>query len=401
MGWTVQAHGVDGPWAVEVYLISKDFRKGFREKSLPGGQSVGLWRTVRGSMADSPLLTSKLDRTVCSSGRPGGRSAACLRTVRRAQADSPPGPTGTSNSCWLRVLPVEFKRGQSVRSSRTVCEVRIFDITASNGKGEYKYSEPRLGGSFLALYTETWRHSELASRSCKIRWEKHPRAFVKVVGGSEIYNCPIHHFVHLYSSFWRFLRSNRSTVKRFWADCTLRRDVARRASPPRRSGRARAFPRCPRLPQAARAPRRVGIRPYRMSRRIVTGRTPWTAGPSAVVRSRAYRGTPSVHWVLAGTRVTYKGGRHPPLALNPLTMRHRSAMVCHGGRRWNQYFPRFFHQTTTPAPSSSPTGARRTSLAAVVAPLHRNRARRGRQPPSPPQDPAGAPTGPSSSRNRA
>jgi hypothetical protein len=41
------------------------------------------------------------------------------------------------------------------------------------------------------------------------------------------------------------------------------------ALPPRRPGRARAFPRRPRLPQAAHAPRRVGIRPCRTSRRTV------------------------------------------------------------------------------------------------------------------------------------
>jgi hypothetical protein len=31
------------------------------------------------------------------------------------------------------------------------------------------------------LFTKTWRHSKLASRFCKICWEKHHRAFVKVV----------------------------------------------------------------------------------------------------------------------------------------------------------------------------------------------------------------------------
>jgi hypothetical protein len=46
------------------------------------------------------------------------------------------------------------------------------------------------------LFTGTWRHSKLARRSCKIRWEKHPRVFVKVVEGSEIYNFLIHHLVH-------------------------------------------------------------------------------------------------------------------------------------------------------------------------------------------------------------
>jgi hypothetical protein len=36
-------------------------------------------------------------------------------------------------------------------------------------------------------FTETWRHSKLASRSCKNHWEKHLWAFVKVVEDSEIY----------------------------------------------------------------------------------------------------------------------------------------------------------------------------------------------------------------------
>jgi hypothetical protein len=66
---------------------------------------------------------------------------------------------------------------------------------------------------------------------CKIRWEKHPTAFVKVEEGSEIYNFPIHHFVHFYSKFLRKTRSNRST--------------------PTRLSRTR---RAARLPEAARAP---------------------------------------------------------------------------------------------------------------------------------------------------
>jgi hypothetical protein len=48
-------------------------------------------------------------------------------------------------------LPLEFKCGQSVRASRTVREVRVFDIAVINGKGEYKYSMPGMGESILAL----------------------------------------------------------------------------------------------------------------------------------------------------------------------------------------------------------------------------------------------------------
>jgi hypothetical protein len=46
------------------------------------------------------------------------------------------------------------------------------------------------------LFAEPWRHSKFVSNLCKIRREKHPGAFVKVVEGSEIYNFRIHHSVH-------------------------------------------------------------------------------------------------------------------------------------------------------------------------------------------------------------
>jgi hypothetical protein len=52
----------------------------------------------------------------------------------------------------------------------------------------------------------------LARCSCKIRWEKHPRAFVKVVEGSEIYNFPIHHLVHFYFKIGRKPQANRGTL---------------------------------------------------------------------------------------------------------------------------------------------------------------------------------------------
>jgi hypothetical protein len=86
--------------------------------------------------------------------------------VRGLPADGPRGPGGRSVGSWLTVrpvqratltttdfafLPLEFKRGQSVRPYRTVREVRVFDITASNGKEEYKYSMPGLGELLLAL----------------------------------------------------------------------------------------------------------------------------------------------------------------------------------------------------------------------------------------------------------
>jgi hypothetical protein len=82
------------------------------------------------------------------------------------------------------------------------------------------------------LFTETCRHSMLASRFCKIRGEKHPRAFVKVVEGSEIYNFSNHHLVHFYSNIWSFRRSNSGAVSQGRVSrrhAAPRRDVARRA----------------------------------------------------------------------------------------------------------------------------------------------------------------------------
>jgi hypothetical protein len=88
------------------------------------------------------------------------------RTVRGLPAGGPRGPSEQSAGSWRTIrpaqrapltvvdfafLPLEFKRGQSVRASRTVRKVRVFDITASNGKGEYIYSMPGLGQLLLAL----------------------------------------------------------------------------------------------------------------------------------------------------------------------------------------------------------------------------------------------------------
>jgi hypothetical protein len=62
------------------------------------------------------------------------------------------------------------------------------------------------------LFTETEWHSKFGSNLCKIRGEKHPKAFVRVVEGSEVYKFPIHHFVHFYLKFWKISCSNRGTA---------------------------------------------------------------------------------------------------------------------------------------------------------------------------------------------
>jgi hypothetical protein len=71
---------------------------------------------------------------------------------------------------------------------------------------------------------------------------KTPYAFVKVVGGSEIYNFPIHHFVHFYSTFGSFAQQGP------WARSE--------------AGRRRATSRLPHRTEA-RAPRRPLPRAHR------------------------------------------------------------------------------------------------------------------------------------------
>jgi hypothetical protein len=113
------------------------------------------------------------------------------------------------------------------------------------------------------LVTETWRHSKFGSNLCKIRGEKHYMAFVKVVEGSEIYNFPIHHFVHFYSKFLRKTCSKRGTSTRSRAGRRRVPVPVPRRSGPRTLSPGRSFP----MPRASRdipnpaptaRPRRIG-----------------------------------------------------------------------------------------------------------------------------------------------
>jgi hypothetical protein len=91
------------------------------------------------------------------------------------------------------------------------------------------------------LFTEKWRHSKFGCDLCKIRWEKHCRAFVKVVEGSEIYNFPIHHSVHFSCKI-----SRKTVFKTAKLCCT---------------GACRAATSC-RAPERARARRATSATPY-------------------------------------------------------------------------------------------------------------------------------------------
>jgi hypothetical protein len=126
-------------------------RFGFRENSLPGGQSVGLRRMVRYLPRNqTELCVARVDR---ANGlrHTRGQSAWPRRTVRGVLADCPPGQRAPLTVVDFAFLPLEFKHGQSARASRTVRKVRIFHITVCNGKGDYKYSMPVLGEPLLAL----------------------------------------------------------------------------------------------------------------------------------------------------------------------------------------------------------------------------------------------------------
>jgi hypothetical protein len=135
VGRTVRALGVDGPRAFEVYFKSEVFGKDFREKIASG-------QTVRGSTVNSPKLTlihterctTRELRADCPRG-PGRRSARSWRTIRLVQR-------ATLTAVDFAFLPLEFKCGQSVRALRTVREVRVFDITACNGKGSINTPSP-------------------------------------------------------------------------------------------------------------------------------------------------------------------------------------------------------------------------------------------------------------------
>jgi hypothetical protein len=88
-----------------------------------------------------------------------------------SQYESCPVFRGTQLSCWV-AFQIEWKRMKNLVNCQQL------------------------------MFTGMWWHSKFGCNLCKICWEKHPRAFVKVVEGSEIYNFLIHHFVHFYSIFW-------------------------------------------------------------------------------------------------------------------------------------------------------------------------------------------------------
>jgi hypothetical protein len=93
---------------------------------------------------------------------PRGQSAGSWRTVRPAQRSVLP-------AVDFAILPLEFKRGQSARASRTVREVRVLPITASNGKGEY-ILQARGWRASLATLKGLYSLVELSLSSLSLTW---------------------------------------------------------------------------------------------------------------------------------------------------------------------------------------------------------------------------------------
>jgi hypothetical protein len=181
------------------------------------------------------------------------------------------------------------------------------------------------------LFTGTWRHSKFGSVLCKIRGEKHYTAFVKVVEGSEIYNFPIHHFVHFYSKFLRNTHSKRGTSTRSRAGRAAaapapRADVRPLTFGPWTVSPGRSFP-------MTRAHRDISnLAPAARPRRARP------SGPSAsTCQARLPRSVHALRGSPAHTRSTpeamcpvvapaYKG--HAPAGLSTAVARRRSARAC-------------------------------------------------------------------------
>jgi hypothetical protein len=132
-------------------------------------------------------------------------------------------------------------------------------------------------------------------------------AFVKVVGGSEIYNFRIQSFVHLYSKNWSFSISNTCTLSR----CRPERSRAPSAfAPEATAGRGNPPSQATHLPLAVATPQDASIAPRhapprrRAVRALCTRRT---ASPSAV---RPYARRPR-----SVVAQRYLGPRHPAITV--------------------------------------------------------------------------------------
>jgi hypothetical protein len=208
---------------------------------------------------------------------------------------------------------------------------------------------------------------------------------VKVVEGSEIYNFPIHYFVHFYSTFWSYTCSNRGTGKHF--------GQPRRAVPPARA------PRAP--PETRTLPRSRAPRPHAPSA--------WASRPQHVVPTTA---VPSpAPTCVAGVPAAYKSpgsasrvraAATPALAATgrPATRPEPPA----GASRCRRGEPRA-RQAALPNCGTLHPAWRMLELAHLLTastqpPPRRSTRHRGSLRPVPPRELAGATTTPTKGQNR-
>jgi hypothetical protein len=248
------------------------------------------------------------------------------------------------------------------------------------------------------LFTETWRHSKFGSRLCKIRWEKYPIAFVKVVEGSEIYNFPIHHFVHFYSTFWRNSRSNGAS----WDSSTRRRDVAPAPRLPRRPSPAARLPKAPcAFPRPLKSPpptwcsrtRRTAAPP--MDRRSA----PCLPATGAPADAPPYRDIEAKAWSRKRSPV-YKWHRPSSLAPEPLPLLLAPPPATMVAARWTPPSTQFRHRPTPSGPSPAPLEPPAPRVVVAKPQSHRSGCPSGQRCPPPPRLLADAIPAPSPASNR-
>jgi hypothetical protein len=156
-------------------------------------------------------------------------------------------------------------------------------------------------------------------------------AFVKVVEGSDIYNFPIHHFLHFYSKFWSFTCSNSGTAKRnrvsrcragLCAATSRRLGVCASAAPPE----ATRHPSPCTFPRSTRAPRRSKPAPLhalaRHPHRTTAGRVPHGPAVYPWLSSLVRRTTAEVHHLSSREQVSFLFKRSPSRASTELAGRH-------------------------------------------------------------------------------
>jgi hypothetical protein len=80
----------------------------------------------------------------------------------------------------------------------------------------------------LLLFTRAENSANLLCSSCKIRWSKPPRGFVKLVEGSVVSKFGIQMFVHFCYKIWRKLESTEAKRNSNRPECVHPRDVAPR-----------------------------------------------------------------------------------------------------------------------------------------------------------------------------